>query len=325
MAIKRDLSQLPKAKAERKQGWAPDPEPTYGKLLVDAWHDKQEPRPLADPDARFRHSDAAACSRLVAYAALDIEPTNPMDRAGSFVAEQGHLIHEAWQNVLLQRFGPYVAQVEVEVVEGEMAGHIDAVVVVQVPGKNLLPPKIVSIEVKSVGGYAYQLAVGARGAPEGPRHTAVVQGALNARAVNADEMRVIYFSREAISVQTARRKRMPELLRVCSEWTLTRDQYEPIADAEIARVGAILELVDDGMLPRRHIPDPQLPDNHLIVDPREGSWVEQDAAGAVVDTGSAWQCVYCRYQDLCDGHPGTMVAIDEVGLRSKEEDNGPRT
>jgi hypothetical protein len=326
MAIKRDLSALPTPRKARKQGWAPDPAPEYGQLLVEALHDKRGPLERARPEARFRHSDAAACSRLVAYAAMDLEPSNPMDQAGSFVTEQGHSLHEQWQNEMEAQYGD---QVEVEVIcgAGEFAGHIDAVLRLVPTGsayeETYHDPSeelVISIEAKSVGGYTYQLAVGARGAAEGPRWSAIVQAALNAAAVDADGAKVIYWGRDAISVQMAARKNIDEVGRVCAEWTMDRATFEPIATKERERVEAVLELLDEGVLPARKIPDPDLPLRHLIVEPRDGSWVEQNAEGAVVDAGSTWHCAYCRYQDLCANTPAGRTLISEVPALNMEED-----
>ena len=322
MPIRRDLSNLPAPRQAKATGWAPDPEPQFGQLLVEALYDKSEPRDRARPEARFRHSDAAACSRAVAYAALDLEPTNPMDQAGTFVTQQGHTLHELWQDEMEAQYGD---QVEVEVVcgEGEFAGHIDAVVTDYDTGRDI--EKVIAIEAKSVGGYAYQSAVGARGTPEGPRWSAVVQASLNGLAVDADEVKIIYWGRDAISIQTAERKGIPEMARVCAEWTLTREEYEPIALREKARVTAILLMVDEATLPARKIPDPALPARHLVVDPRDGSWVERNQEGLVVDTGATWHCAYCRWQDMCSMTPAERTPLADLKIHlSKEEDDGRR-
>lgn len=289
MSIKK-FHDLPNAASKRDAGWKPDGSVRFGHILAERWEELREPKLRALPGARFRHSQAGACARAIGYAALDIEPSNPMDLAGTWVTEQGTLIHDAWQEELQRRYGPE-AQVEVVVGSDDRAGHVDAVV--------STPKWVTAIEGKSVGGYAYQLAVGAKGRAEGPRFQAVCQASLNGYEVDADEVVIIYWARDAISVQQARRKNLDSTARFVAEWTLPRERYEPIARLEIERVEQLLLQVDAGQLPARHIPDPELPVNHVIVDPRQGAWVELSDDGQAIDAGATWQCAYCPWLDMC--------------------------
>jgi hypothetical protein len=282
---------LPGAAAKRDAGWKPDSSVRFGHILAERWDELSEPRLRALPGARFRHSHAGACARAVGYAALDVEPSNPMDLAGTWVTQQGVLIHDAWQEELQRRYGPASASVEVVVGSDDRAGHVDAVITSS--------DKVIAVEGKSVGGYAYQLAVGAKGRAEGPRFQAVCQAALNGYEVDADEVVIVYWARDAISVQQARRKNIGPLGRFVAEWTLPRERYEPIAKLEIERVEQLLLQVDGGQYPARHIPDPELPANHLIVDPRQGAWVELSDDGQAIDAGATWQCAYCPWLDMC--------------------------
>lgn len=336
MPIKHVHTTLSAPKTEKVAGWPPDRQGRFGPLLGEAWAAKRPPLPRATAEARFRHSDAAGCARAIAYAALDLPETNPMDVAGIVVAEMGSLMHEAFQDKLEDKYG-LAATVEVKVGSGDRAGHIDAVVrLAHFPGcdQDHHPdavcdpetgrdgPYVIVIEAKSLGGYAYQLAVGARGAPEGPKHSAVVQAALNGYAVDADEVVIVCWGRDAISIQAGARKDFSPERRYTAEWTLTRQQYEPIALREIERITAILALVDEGTLPARKIPQPrpgdypgakaEMPPGHLIVDPAKGSWVQYDRDDSAVDAGATWQCAYCRYQDLCIQTPAGRTPLAEL-------------
>lgn len=313
MPIARNLDSLPSASTST-QGWAPDAEPRFGQVLAEQWFSEDNTRERAHPDARFRHSDAGACSRAVAYAALGVPQSDPIDLPGVFVARLGTMIHDAWQEVLPKRYPG--ATVEVKVHEGELAGHVDAVVWGQGAGIGREAGWTVAIEGKSVGGYKYQLAVGMKGEPQGPSHAHVIQAALNGLRVEADEVVICYWARDAISRQQAERKKLDDLRRVVAEWTLDRATYEPIARKEIERIEAILALVDEGTLPKRTIPDPGLPAGHVIVDPRKGSWVVRASlTDTIIDAGSTWQCHYCNYQQVCSLTPSErspIVTVDEA-------------
>lgn len=310
----------------------PDRQPRFGPLLAQKWerHHKANPLPRAHPDARFRHSDSGNCARAIGYAAIDLPESNPMDLAGYWVVELGHIIHREWQEALQEAYP--AAEIEVKVHEGRRAGHVDAVV--RIPGIhqptcNKLQEggnayafecdcetgaTVIAIEGKSTGGYAYQLAVGAKGTPGGPKEAHVIQAAMNGRLVDADEVVIVYWNRDAISVQQAGRKaHLQGFTRITAEWTFRRGQYEPVAAAEVERVDSILELIDAGTLPARKIPG--LPPRSIVVRPSDGSWVQYDADGQMTGTtGTAWQCAYCRWQDTCAGTKPGRIPVTAVTL-----------
>lgn len=320
MPIDKDLSGLPRYDGT---SWAPDGRPRYGQLLIERWHTDPravEPLPTAVEGARFRHSDAGACSRVLAYKALDIPRSNPVDASGDFIMRFGSLAHDAWQEVLQERFPG--AEVEVKVGDADMAGHIDAVVTkptdldladLGVPDAET--PWKVAIEAKTVGGFAYKRAIGvppASRVPRGPSYSHVIQAALNAKAVDADEAVVLYWTREAISVQMAADRNLGDYGRVCAEWTLDRPTYEAVAATEITRVKAILDLLDQGVLPARKIPDPELPLRHVITVPANGEWVSMNEEGVPDDAGLTWHCAYCGWLDICTQTPAGRTPIADV-------------
>lgn len=305
MTIKRDLSDLPTPATLQDHGRKPDPEPRFVHLLVQSWVDADPgPKPRAHKAARFRHSDAGKCARAVAYAALDVPPSNPMDLSGYWNTGLGTRIHEMWQDVIAARFPE--AELEPKVLLGSGAGHIDAVVP--------LADRKVVIELKSTGGFAYKLAIGERGTAQGPKFEHIVQGALNAKAQDADELVICYLSKEAISVAAADRKGFSEVVRFAAEWTFTRDEYQPYADAEVARIDGILALLDEGTLPARKIPDPELPPGHVITDPTSGQWQVHNAEGGIIDAGSWWSCLYCGWQDKCAATSAGRQPTAEVAV-----------
>lgn len=335
MTIRADLSTLPKAESSI-DGEPPDATPRFVHLLVE----KMARKNAADGDkptaygTRIRHSDAGQCARRVAYAAAGIPKSDPMDLAGTWVTSLGTMIHEGWQEALVARFPD--AQVEPKLrIEGlDASGHADAVIDIEEdPSDTQTTPSATEVqrsqhdapkepkhpgmpnlqerrpgyrrvlyELKTCGGYSYKLRVGERGQAEGPSHEHKAQAALNAVAVDADEMVIGYMATEAISKAAAARKQFPELLRFAAEWTIPREVFEPIAFKEQERLQGILDLLDRGLLAARKVPDPDLPVRAEIVDPTISRWEVTDADGRITDTGSLWggqYCSYCPYQTLC--------------------------
>jgi hypothetical protein len=240
-----------------------------------------------------------------------------MDAPGHFITRQGSWLHEEFQKALVAKYGDR-AQIEVKVGEGDRGGHIDAVITVP-SSASPMDTWVIVDEYKSVDGFAYKMAVGERGTAQGPKYDHVIQAALNGQARNADEVVVTYGARGAISIQAAARNpKITEMMRVTAEWTLSREEYEPIADKEIERITAILKLLDDGILAARKIPDPELPASHLVTDPKTGTWVATDTEGRVTDSGTTWHCAYCRHQDTCvrlDSRRQDADVLVQIGVK----------
>lgn len=303
MPLARDLSHLPVAQASANLNWAPDKTVRFMHVLAEKWM-AEDRRVAKAADTRFRHSDGGGCSRAIAYAALELPWSNPVDISGIHVMERGRILHELLQEALRERYG-MAAEIDCLIDGFDGSGHADGLIISHLgprpdaqawPGKDR---RVIVAEYKTVGGYTYKLAVGERSEPRGPRWMYVVQGALNAKALNADELVIGLLSVEAISKQVADRKHYSDVQRFCAEWTLTREEYEPIARAEIERVSTILAGLDEGELPPRTIPDPEMPANHVITDPRKGIWVEYDNQGHPLDSKTTWHCAYCRWQNVC--------------------------
>lgn len=312
MALKQDHSQLPTPAATSADGRRPDPSPTFLQPYFDhlvLTNELEGERPHAVEGTRFRHSMAAACSRQVAFHALEVPASNPMDLAGIVVTSNGTRKHDEIQAVLTAH-GWESMRVEVPCkVDGfDGSGSADGVT-----GDD--DGTVICWEHKNVGGFAFKMAVGERGVAQGPKHAHIVQGALNALAQQADLLVITYMTWEAISVNIAKRKGFDEAGRVAAQWTFTRDEWEPLAVAEVERVTKILACVDGGELPARVIPDPDLPVGHRIVHPATGGWEVRDAETDMVgDAGSFWACGYCRWQDTCAQTAPGRQAIADVAV-----------
>jgi hypothetical protein len=305
MALKQDHSDLPAAQGSKPKGRKPDASPTFLKPYLDhlvAAHEAAGERPHAIGGTRFRHSMAGACSRQVAYHALGVPASNPMDLAGILVTGNGTAKHDEIQAVLVELLGDYFRpEVAVKVegldgsgsADGEFQWFAD-----NGPVDGDAGP-LTCWEHKNVGGFAFKMAIGERGEARGPKHDHIVQGALNALAMGADLLVITYLTWEAISVQAAKRKKIDEAGRVCAQWTFTRDEWEPLALAEVERVTKILACLDGGELPARVIPDPELPAGHRMTHPPTGGWEVRGEEGEILDAGEWWACGYCRWRDTC--------------------------
>jgi hypothetical protein len=320
----RDLSDLPKAKPRAEGSEPPDPESRFGRVMVEAIHAREVERDKTFRDtanhgvdgARFYHSSSGGCFRAVAYAALSVPESNPTDAPGHFITWLGGMLHDYFQKDLVAAFPE--AEVEVKVSGDRMGGHADVVI----RGGTYTTV----IELKSIGGYAYKLAVG--GQHPKPRYSDKIQLALNAKRLDADEAVLVYLARDAFN--DAEYQGLEPMARVTAEWTYDREKYSPIAEAEIARIQHILRLVDDEKtLPARVIPDPEYPRGSFVRNPiglkGKGEWVLEKDGVAIDGKPTVWQCAYCRWQDLCSrtgSHREPVDVLVRLGVLGEEATDG---
>lgn len=317
MAIKRDLSDLPPA----AEGLTPDASPRFASVLVDEWAMRDDAKPTAH-GTPFRHSDAGKCARAIAYTAAGVPKSDPMDITGVWNTSLGTMIHDLWQEALQRRWPDAEVEVTCSTVGADGSGHIDAVIRTYVPsdfeGGDGTIDRTIAYELKTVGGFGFKAAVGAarKGTPaEGPKAAHLLQAALNGRAVDADEVVVGYLAKECISATVAKRFGITDDVgRFAAEWTLTREEYEPLAEAEAERVAGILALVDDGTLAARK--SPEMPPGAEVTDPASGAWTQHlttaEGERVLADTGSTWECDYCHYQTVCSTTEAGRIPVSSV-------------
>lgn len=313
MPIKKPLGDLPPppGSPEKPVGQRPDARVRFAGLLAEKWHAENMAageRPHAIPGTRFRHSDAGGCARKIAYKAAGLAATNPMDVTGSWNTRLGTLIHDEWQEALQEEW----AHANIEVTSQFLpdgSGSMDALVETE-------DGKVISIELKTVGGYAFKDAIGKqrRGqAPSGPKREHIIQGALNAAAHNADELVISYLAKETLSKSY---DDVVDVDKLCADWTFTREQYEPVARLEAERIEGILSLLDEGTLASRKIPG--VPGE--IVDPMTGRYerrvmdVTDNTETYVADTGTHWACQYCSHQQLCSLTDSGRIAVSSMDV-----------
>lgn len=303
MTLAADLSDLPRS-APPIDGNVPDASPRFVGLLAEKWaqqNDDDKPTALG---TRIRHSDAGKCARAISYTAAGIAKSDPMDLTGVWNVSLGTMIHEHWQSALVERFPG--AEIEPKVGHDDLdaSGHLDAII--------RTDDRTICYELKTIGGFGFKAAVGkmGRGKPaEGPKPEHLMQASLNGLACNADEVVIGYLSKECISINQGRD--LPDLARFAAEWTFDRDEYEPIAHAEKARLQGILGLIDNGELAARKFPPGLLPRGAEITDPATGRYEVTDGE-AVTDVGTWWACGYCSFRTVCSTTPSGRIPIESV-------------
>jgi hypothetical protein len=183
-------------------------------------------------------------------------------------------------------------------IPGVGTGHADVWCPQGVPGTHL-EGRPTAFELKHSGGFAWKLQIGERGAAQGPRWSAKNQGALCGMALGAEVVVLATVATEVISKGLAKGKNIPEMHRGFGEWVYERDEWEPWALAEVARVKRILEVLDAGGLPPRALSDPQIPKKARVISPdQRGAWV-LEVQGKTIEAGTYWGCEYCGHRPRC--------------------------
>lgn len=239
----------------------------------------------------FTHSMATKCQRWLAYKALGLAESDPMDPAGHWVTWQGKELHKAFQEALLAKWPD--ASVEVKVKHGTLSsGSVDFYI------PELDGVGSVAGEIKRRGSYAFDKSIGLNrrayklGEPAGPGLATKMQGALNALALKADRLVIIAFSAEAVSKQLAEQLDFSDFARIMAEWHYRKDEYEPWAKWELERFEGVKQMVDRGRLPDR-----------IGVDDDGNRWeLNPDASKP------PWLCMYCGYLSACKRQgPGVII------------------
>lgn len=262
-------------------------DPTIGQAFAE-WmvaQDHHKDHAAATP---FRFSSVMGCARQLGYVAAGVESTDPMDGASLAITGMGSLLHEDIQKAVAERWPNATFEGKGSV--GDLiSGHYDIEY-----GDEI-------VEIKTVGAYKFDLSIGLRRSagygkpayikPEGgagPDESHICQAGFNALAHGKSTVRIVYLSREAVSVQKAAEAGLSSVDRFWAEWVFTEDVWRPLVDAERARLEAIRLAVDAGFIPDRQDFDHG---KEITPDPDNG-W---------------WRCLYCSHAHQCklDG-PGPI-------------------
>ena len=252
------------------------------------------PAPSMPDEKIWRGSMAASCSRQIAYRLCDTEPSNPLTGADYWRFGLGTMVHNQLKPAIdrwLDKEEGVTAIEEAEVELGEHGyGHVDLTL--------KAGDKTIVVELKTINGTGFKKAIGG----EGPRHSALVQGAMYEHASNADLLIICYLTMELLSPSWAEARGFDNTGRFGAEWHFTKEEFTPIAEAEIARLDYIADNLVQGLpheVPRMFSEyDPEIPWGAEIIDPSTGAWVlEED--NQLLAKGKTWMCNYCNYQDRC--------------------------
>ena len=260
--------------------------------IAQAWAKESRDAPSQPEGTLWRGSWAAMCARKVAYMTTGQERTDPPTLADTWRMGLGSVVHELLEPAIQEWLDTDKSVHVEEEVNVELGlhghGHVDLVLTSFETGEKIV------LELKTINGFGYKMAV-EKG--EGPRFSHIVQGALYARAVEADLLVIGYLAMENISPNRAEGLGIDDIGRFSSEWHYPKDVYMPLAVAEEQRLeGIAIKAHEEGPLaiPRRfsHY-DPDVPFPAEITDPSKGLWTMDTKFGKV------WQCRYCDYQTRC--------------------------
>jgi hypothetical protein len=264
-------------------------EPKIGTVFTE-WMLAQDHRKDHAAETTFRFSGVMGCARAAGYAAAGLSETNPMDGSSLAITAMGSLLHEDIQAAVHERWPNATFEGKGQV--GDLvSGHYD----VDLPDDDEL------VEIKTVGAYKFDLAIGlfrspGKGKPafikptggSGPSKAHICQGGFNAAAHNRSRVRIVYVSREAVSTKKARQAGLDSVGRFLAEWVFGREVWEPLVVAETDRLAKIRAIIATGSIPDRSAFDDQ---GHMMK----------------VDPETHWRCSYCAYTKRCmaDG-PGRV-------------------
>lgn len=258
--------------------------------------------PHAVKGSRIRHSWAAKCARALRYEVDGVAPTEPPDIASQWTFRLGHLVHDEIQAALVEAFPDCTIEVKHPNPEVDGSFTLDAEINWGGPEKPewTRGSEVHVVEIKSINGFGFKKMVGTRGKAEGPRHSALLQLALNANATpGCMGGWLIYASLENISPNEADRNNLTVLDRFLKVTWYPVEQLTPLARLEEARMRQILDEADAGTPTARVIPDPDIPPGAVVTDPSKGTWVVFGQSGEKQDVGSTWQCGYCDHRTTC--------------------------
>jgi hypothetical protein len=331
MPITNDVSGLPTARDE--EGNPPVRTPLIVTQLAETWYqqyldDGEDEAPSMVEGSRWRASWSGMCARAVQYnirerdaririneinamgdnavaevgdkairaaaeAVLAAQPTNPNTIADAWRFSLGHLVEKALEPTVKAAFPGAQFQVKVTI---DDFGSATVDMVITEPG---VEDFVTVVELKTTNGFGYKMmATDFKGPAEGPRHSALVQGAMSAARLNADRLIIGYLSLENLSPDLAKSMGIGEIGRFAAEWHYTPEQFNAIAAKETKRVLRIIEAEDAGVLVPRSIPE--LPIGARVTNPNNGSWTVTNEGGAVTQAGKTWQCGYCSNRDRCN-------------------------
>lgn len=294
------------------QSNGPDNSPRYAHALGVQFADTLAAAFGTPPDddlPLIGNHEVGACARAVSFAAAGIDHTDPLDTAGAWTAGIEAHVLSLWQHSLPAFAAPASVRTNVvcavDGIDGEFAAHavIESDSSASPDGPTLRRRTVAMLNI--IGGYAYKQIVGDKYEPRGPREQDVRQAALIGGACDADEVVIAYVSLEKVSPAAASRRQLGPVTRFAAEWTLSREEYEPVAASERSRLSGVLGLLDgdEPTLAARKIPDEEIVTGATVTDPTTGRWERWEATPdghvGLTHEGNTYRCAYCPFRSAC--------------------------
>jgi len=272
-------------------------EPRIGSAFTD-WMLAQDHHKAHAAETPFRFSGVMGCARAGGYEAAELPVTDPMDGASLAITAMGSLLHEDIQAAVAERW-PNTSFEGKGAITDLISGHFD----IDDPDADEI------VELKTVGAYKFDLSIGLYRSPgagkpafikkdggTGPSKAHICQAGFNARAHDRRNVRIVYLSREAVSVKKARQAGLDSIGRFWAEWIFGPEVWVPLVIAEIERLAKIREIVAHGEIPDRA----DFNDN--------GKQVK-------VDPETHWRCDgYCQYASRCQADGPGRISIPHLRL-----------
>lgn len=307
MAVKRNIKDLPAAPLSG--GWLPDENPDWAPLLAQAWAAQEvddAPLAMAVAERAWRGSwSSSRCDRQLYYHMNGYEVSDELSLADHWRFWLGKLVHRHYQAAAVEALTKLGYSVEVELMVDLMpfmngAAHSDLGVTIPTRDDE---GDLVIVELKTINGTGFkETSCTFRGKPpKGPKPDHVIQAAVAATALGAERIKIIYLSMECVGKELASFIDVDEIGRFCSQFTIERAVFEPLAEREAQRVSLMEQMIQLGKLPDRMVWDPELPEGRCIVtDPQTGAGLAYRLDGTVSKTFKTWRCRYCPFQRKCE-------------------------
>lgn len=257
-------------------------------------------KPTAFPTP-FRASSSHFCGRSLVYRALKVAVDTPHDAGSLGIMDLGTLAHNGMQEAVQRRYPD--AEIEVRFTIGSLvSGHADI----------FIPSRSEVLELKTVGRYAYEEAMGVkhprvgqrseRYSPKGPKLSHITQAGLEAWGLGATNVRIGYINKESVSPALATRLGLTSLDRFMAEWVIPEAVWRPLAQQELNRLADLKAYVDAGFIPERV----------GVNDTAQQVILNPEALDKDRNYKASWSCRgYCQFRESCvvDGPAAVAVNI----------------
>ncbi len=267
-----------------------------GRIYGEYLENNREEKPTAC-GTQLRISSTGSCLRQRGFESLRFQETNAIDKGTLIAFDIGNAVHEGIQKACQKAFsGQYELPLDLTPITNvSLSGSCDGLVWVDDETQRLL-------ELKTTSSYGFKLAKDGL-----PKIGHVAQAALYAIGAEVDELWIVYVAKQDSWRDKIKAGDTIEwvigLDEHISEWDITPRQ---IAEMELGWFKSVQEDIAVGNLPKPYIPD----------DNGELQFQDSPSPYGVPSKGGAWQCRYCRHNELCHRLGSDDVTLDVARYHS---------